>query len=95
MQVDCIAIMCFVWLSEETVMFALYITDRLVFITGVDCVYSAVQTESLRNTDSLVFYRFSTELNWCPVLCDGSREGTPFKQIVNNNNNNNNNNNIY
>ena len=42
--------MCFVCLSEETVTFALYIINRLVFITEVESVYCAVQTESLHNT---------------------------------------------
>jgi len=36
--------MCFVWLSEQTVPFALYIINRLVFITVVESVYSAERT---------------------------------------------------
>jgi hypothetical protein len=44
--------MCFVWLSEDTVPFALHIINRLVFITEVESEYSAVQTESLHNTDT-------------------------------------------
>jgi len=43
--------MCFVWLSEETVTFALYVINRLVFITEVESVYCAVRTEYLYNTD--------------------------------------------
>jgi len=43
--------MCFVWLSEQTVTFALYIISRLVFITQVESVYCVVCTESLCNTD--------------------------------------------
>jgi len=43
--------MCFIWLSEQTVFFALYIINRLVFITEMESVYSAVGTESLYNTD--------------------------------------------
>jgi len=39
--------MCFVWLSEQTVTFALCIIDRLIFITELESVYSAVRTESL------------------------------------------------
>ena len=35
--------MCFVWLSEETATFALYIINRLAFITEVDSVYCAVR----------------------------------------------------
>ena len=34
--------MCFVWLSEETVTFALYIINILVFITEAESVYCAV-----------------------------------------------------
>jgi len=44
--------MCFVWLSEQTVTFALYIISRLVFITEVVGVYSAVRTGSLYKTDT-------------------------------------------
>jgi hypothetical protein len=44
--------MSFVWPSEQTVTFALYIIKRLVFITEVESVYSAVRTESLYNTDN-------------------------------------------
>ena len=44
--------MCCVWLSERTVNFALYIFNRLVFITEVESVYSAVRTESLYKTDT-------------------------------------------
>jgi len=45
--------MCFVWLSEQTVTFALHNINRLISITKVESVYSAVQTESLYNTDTL------------------------------------------
>jgi hypothetical protein len=45
-----------VWLSEQTGTFALHTMNRLVFITEVESVYSAVRTDSLHNTDkSLVF----------------------------------------
>jgi hypothetical protein len=58
--------MCFVWLSEQTVTFALYIINKPVFMTEVGSVYSAVQTEFLYNTDtsrplglnSLFFYGY-------------------------------------
>jgi hypothetical protein len=43
--------MCFVWLSEETVPFALYIINRLVFVTEAESVYCAVRTEALYRTD--------------------------------------------
>ena len=48
-----IAIMCSVWLSEERVSFALYVINRLVFITEVESVYCAVRMESLYNTDTI------------------------------------------
>jgi len=38
---------CFVWLLEETVTFALYSINKLVFITEVESVYCVVRTESL------------------------------------------------
>jgi len=37
--------MCFVWISEQTVTFALYM-NRLIFITEVESVYRAVWVES-------------------------------------------------
>ena len=43
--------MCFVWFSEQTVTLELDIINRLVFITEVESVYSAVRTESLYKTD--------------------------------------------
>jgi hypothetical protein len=46
------AFMCFVRISEQTIIFALYNISRLVFIIGVDSVYCAVRTESLYNTDT-------------------------------------------
>jgi len=44
--------MCFVWLSEQTVTFALYFINGLVFITSVESVYSAVRTEYLYKADT-------------------------------------------
>jgi len=41
-----------VWPSEETATFVIYITNRLVFITEVESVYSAVGTESFYKTDT-------------------------------------------
>jgi hypothetical protein len=49
---DYIAFTCFVWVSEQTVTFSLYIINRLVFITEVESVYSAVRTESLYYTNT-------------------------------------------
>ena len=53
LHADYIAFMCFVWPSEETVTFVLHIINRLVFITEAECVYCAVRTESLYNTDKI------------------------------------------
>jgi len=44
--------MYFVSISEQTVALALYIINRLGFITEVVSVYCAVRTESLYNTDT-------------------------------------------
>jgi hypothetical protein len=45
--------MCFVRISEQTATFVLYDIKRVVFITEVESVYSAVRTESLYKTDTL------------------------------------------
>jgi hypothetical protein len=45
--------MCFVRILEQTATFALQNIKRLVFITEVESVYSAVRTESLYKTDRL------------------------------------------
>jgi hypothetical protein len=47
--------MCFVWISEQTATFALQNIKRLVFITEVESVYSAVRTESLYKQIRFVF----------------------------------------
>jgi hypothetical protein len=52
MNGDYIALMSFVWLAEQTVTFSLYIINRLIFMTKVESVYTAVRTESLYNTDT-------------------------------------------
>ena len=36
--------MCFVWISEQTVIISLYNVNWLVFITEVECVYCVVRT---------------------------------------------------
>jgi hypothetical protein len=45
--------MCFVCISEQTGTPDLYSINRLVFITEVESVYSAVRTESLYKTETL------------------------------------------
>jgi hypothetical protein len=44
--------MCFVRISEQTETFVLYKINRLVCITEVESVYSAVRIESLNKTDT-------------------------------------------
>jgi len=44
--------MCFVWISEQTATFTLYSVNGSVLITETECVYCAVQTESLYKTDT-------------------------------------------
>jgi hypothetical protein len=46
--------MCFVRISEQTATFALQNIKRLVFITEIENVYSAVRAESLYKTDTLL-----------------------------------------
>ena len=48
LHADYIVFMCFVWLSEQTATFALYIIKRMIFVTEVESVYCAVRTESLK-----------------------------------------------
>ena len=50
---DYTAFMCFVRISEQTVTFALYCMNWLVFITEMESVYCAVRIESLYNTDTI------------------------------------------
>jgi hypothetical protein len=45
--------MCFVRISEQTETFALQNIKRLVFITEVESVYSAVRPDSLYKTDTI------------------------------------------
>ena len=46
--------MCSVWLSEETVPFALYVIYRLVFITEVESVYCGIGISPYNITRSFV-----------------------------------------
>jgi hypothetical protein len=47
------AFMCFLWISEQTAEFTLYIIKWLILITEVEGVYSSVRAESLYKTDYL------------------------------------------
>jgi hypothetical protein len=49
--------MCFVQISEQTATFALQNIKKLVFITEVESVYSAVRTKSWYKTDTLHLQR--------------------------------------
>jgi hypothetical protein len=53
--------MCSVRISEQTATFALQNIKRLVFITEVESVYSAVRTESLYKT--LRLYRVNKRVS--------------------------------
>jgi hypothetical protein len=52
MHGDYVAFIYFVWNSEQSVTFVLCNTKRLVFITEVKSVYSAVRTEYLYERDT-------------------------------------------
>jgi len=49
---DYLAIICFMWLSERIVTFALYFFNSVVFMTEMGSLYSAVRTESLYKADT-------------------------------------------
>jgi hypothetical protein len=53
MHADYIALICFVWISEQTANFAIYCLNWLAFITEVESVYCAVRIESLYNIDKI------------------------------------------
>jgi len=43
----------FVRISEQTATFVLYVSNRFVFITAVESVYSAVRTDALYKADNV------------------------------------------
>jgi len=43
---------CFVWIWEQTAIISLYNINWPVFIAETECVYCAVRTEFLHNTDT-------------------------------------------
>jgi len=63
----------FVWVSEQAANFALCNTKRLVFITEVESVYSAVRTESLYTVSekdcTLFFIYFFSRCPLCGEWC--------------------------
>jgi hypothetical protein len=46
-----------VWISEQTATFALYVINRLVFITAVESVYGAVRTDCLYKADYVSYLK--------------------------------------
>ena len=77
LHADYNAFSCSVWLSVETVPFALYIINRLVLITQVESVYYTVRTEFLYKTyvSSLTLRRLMSYIYAAPIL-DVSRSHT-------------------
>jgi hypothetical protein len=69
--------MCFVRISEQTATFALKNIKRLVLITEVESVYSAVRTEFLYKTDRLRLKTVNSETRGCindsPSICSVER----------------------
>jgi hypothetical protein len=55
-----IVFMCFVWTSEQTATFTLYIIKWLVFTTEVESVYCVVCTEFLYKTDYILSLKGQT-----------------------------------
>ena len=47
MHGDYVAFIHFLWFSEQTVTFSLHNTNRLLFVTEAESVYSAVRTGCL------------------------------------------------
>jgi len=45
--------MCFVWIWEQTAIISLYSINWLVFVTEGECVYCAVRTEPLNQTNTV------------------------------------------
>ena len=48
---------CFVWISEQTAIISLHSIDWLVFTTETECVYCAVRTGSLNQTDTVSYLK--------------------------------------
>jgi hypothetical protein len=55
--------MCFVWISEQTAIISLYSINRLIFITGTDCVYCAVRTGPWNIIQVRFNFKFETRLH--------------------------------
>ena len=50
-------IMCFVWIWEQTAIISLYSINLSVFITEAECVYCAVRTGSVNQTDAVSYLK--------------------------------------
>ena len=48
---------CFVWISEQTAIISLYNINWLVFITETECVYCAVRTVFICNTELILVFK--------------------------------------
>ena len=53
--------MCFVWISDQTAIISLHSIKWLVFITEMECVYSAVRTEYLYIVQVMCFVWISEQ----------------------------------
>jgi hypothetical protein len=77
--------MCYVWLSEQTVTFALHIINRFGSITKAGSVYCAVRTESLYKTDTFRLWRvISLRSPACWVADNRAKQSLPYLSVLRN-----------
>ena len=69
------------WISEQTVTFALYVINRLVFIMEAENVFCAVRTDSLYNADK--FFPQRVNLLPCFIVRSLCASGRCIKKHVN------------
>jgi hypothetical protein len=67
--------MCFVWISEQTVIISLYSINWLVFITETECVYCAVRAGSL-STIQVKFNKLTAGTTAHAVSCRSFKADT-------------------
>ena len=70
---------CFVWIWEQTAFISLYSINWLVFITEAECVYCAVRTGSLTQTDTFWYLK---GLNNLFTLLPSLRHGSSSKTLL-------------
>jgi hypothetical protein len=68
--------MCFVWISEETTIIALYSINWLVFIIETECVYCTVRTLCTARFNIQQFYVLPTQCVY--VFCVDLRRNNDF-----------------